>query len=344
MLFRVFRFAVEPQHILPVAARVTLALLLQPALVLLEHKLPDSLLFRPAASHLPSQIVAPSPFGLDAAVDSPVVSLRPLSYIQARSKFRAPVFAGFGDVGEHFVGQQIFDAFSFLGVHSHALVKKVLGAGRRAALEPHFASGDLLFQLGEGQPQKGWPLVNQLVKQDPQGPDVDLESLLLPEKQLRRHVLEGAAEGFVDVAGDVGGAEVAELGLPVLRQQNVFGLDVAVHDFLLVEIFHAPQDFAEQSHFAGPGEIADRFLVLLEAAARQVLEVDDNIISGDLVVQKVDDVFLAEGLVDAQFGDLVVVVPFDDLEDLELVEQQVAGEEDFVEGVAVQLFEFVEVF
>jgi hypothetical protein len=78
-------------------------------------------------------------------------------------------------------------------------------------------------------------------------PDIDLDVVLLPGE----HDLGGAVVAGGDVAGhlgvlDAGEAEVADLQVTVLVDEDVAGLQVAVHDAGRVHVLQAAQDLVEE--------------------------------------------------------------------------------------------------
>lgn len=94
-----------------------------------------------------------------------------------------------------------------------------------------FLIGDVLVLGLEGR-----LAASQFVQQHSQGPDVDPLIVGSPLDDFRRHVVDGPTEGLPLVEGRVSGpAEVGQLQHPVL-DQYVLGLDVPVHDVLVVHV------------------------------------------------------------------------------------------------------------
>merc|ERR1719161_1402844 len=88
----------------------------------------------------------------------------------------------------------------------------------------------------------------KLVRDEPHAPDVAGEAVGFAVRPLRGHVDAGAEEGlgnFSGVAHDLGDAEVAELHVARVIEQDVLGLDVTVQDRITVQEGQAVENLME---------------------------------------------------------------------------------------------------
>lgn len=96
-------------------------------------------------------------------------------------------------------------------------------------------------------PRKQWLPLQHLGKDAARAPDIDLDVVLLP----RQHDLGRAVVARRDVARhlrvlDAREPEVADLEVAVLVDEDVGGLEVAVHDAGAVDVFEAAKDLIEE--------------------------------------------------------------------------------------------------
>ncbi len=86
----------------------------------------------------------------------------------------------------------------------------------------------------------GWPAREELEENDSQGVEVGLGGGHLASGLLRRHVAHGAEDvprlGDLALGEGSGDAEVDHLGLAVLAEEDVQGLDVAMDDPILMGV------------------------------------------------------------------------------------------------------------
>ena len=108
-------------------------------------------------------------------------------------------------------------------------------------------------------------VVEQLVQQDAQRPDIGLFALSLAEQNFGGHVLVSSAKSLAHFVGIVHGAptEIAELDVEVGIQQDVLGLEVSVHDVAVVDVLHSQRSLVKELHFQ---HLADLVLVPVEVA------------------------------------------------------------------------------
>ena len=97
-------------------------------------------------------------------------------------------------------------------------------------------------------------------------------------------------------------SEVADLGGPVDRHEDVFGLDVAVGDLLRVKVVEAVQNLSEEVR-----DLVEREVVVSagdvfpEIAVAKLLD-DHDVIRAVEDVDHLDDVLVVHALVYAEFG------------------------------------------
>src|SRR5690606_10360622 len=126
-------------------------------------------------------------------------------------------------------------------------------------------------------------------RQDAEAVDVGAYAGGLALEDLRRHV-ERRADALVAVlAHEDAGAEVAELGAALAREEDVRRLDVAVEDRVLVGVGQALRDVEHQ-----PESLLERQLALLqeeevEGPALAVLERQERAVAGRVAVVGGDD-------------------------------------------------------
>ena len=84
----------------------------------------------------------------------------------------------------------------------------------------------------------------QLKQQDPQAPNIQLQTLISMAKYLGREILPGATNSppSFSVFYQASETQIGQFGAEGIVQQNVFGLDVSMEDVLLVQRFHPPAD------------------------------------------------------------------------------------------------------
>lgn len=111
--------------------------------------------------------------------------------------------------------------------------------------------------------------VEEFVKKDAETPDVDLGGLVEVLDDFGRHVLDGAAEGMLCVFLVLGGpAEVADLGVALGVEENVFGLEVAVDYVSVVQVVDGQAHLVEEdedlvlSQLLLPPEVAEQAALL----------------------------------------------------------------------------------
>lgn len=143
-------------------------------------------------------------------------------------------------------------------------------------------------------------------QQHSQTPHVHFLVVVLFLEYFRGHVLEGAAKG-VSLSVLSGPAEVTQLDVQVLVQQNVFGLDISMHDSGVVHVLHGLANLSEKGlHlFAVEGGVFSE--ILEEIALRGVFEHQVDLVGLVEVVEESDYVLVGQLLVDGDF-------PFDCLE------------------------------
>lgn len=141
--------------------------------------------------------------------------------------------------------------------------------------------------------------VEQLIEQNPQGPDVCLQGLRIALEYLESHVVVGPTETLsIFFSGKIiGPAEVGDLGVEMVVEENVFELQVPMHDLLAVEMGDGAADLGEELDSVVVVEL-DLLEVVVEVAVFQVLqnEVEVLVVFEEGVER--DDVGVFHGLVD----------------------------------------------
>ena len=110
--------------------------------------------------------------------------------------------------------------------------------------EVDFLLNDISINLKNTLAAKGGLLEVHLVEQYPETPHVDPLVIKLVLVNLGRDVLVGPAEGIPLglLADRCGPAEIANLGVESLIQQNILGLNIAVHEPPVVDFLHPQAD------------------------------------------------------------------------------------------------------
>mmetsp|Transcript_29222 Transcript_29222/g.68388 ORF Transcript_29222/g.68388 Transcript_29222/m.68388 type:complete len:288 (+) Transcript_29222:361-1224(+) len=114
----------------------------------------------------------------------------------------------------------------------------------------------------------GIPAEGELEQDQPKGPDVGAVRVARARQSLRRHVARAADEGFAEAVGGVElrrDAEVGNLHLASLVQQDVGGLQVAVHLMVLLvqvveSIEHLQPYLGEAQLVAQPFRMSTHFI------------------------------------------------------------------------------------
>ena len=133
---------------------------------------------------------------------------------------------------------------------------------------------------------KGRVPADELIREHAQRPVIDLLRMLTTLYHLRRKVVWSSAHGVTTVVGCMDRpTKVGNLNLAVDANEDVFGLDVAVHDALLVDVRDGEAELSE--HHAGLvlGETALLRKVVEELPAGAELGDEPNVVLGrdDLV-------------------------------------------------------------
>ena len=184
-----------------------------------------------------------------------------------------------------------------------------------------FGSKDV-FHFGEGVAFEGRSSVDHFIEQDAECPDVGGGSVGDAEDDLGGHVLEGAADGALEVGGggESGGpAEVAEFDVELVVEQHVFGLDVPVEHPPLVQVPQRPRGAAEEAQRQPAGQPLLRVDEVEEAPVRRVLEQDVDRVADLQAVDELDDVRVAELRVQTDLQPQVLPVLLLQLGDVDLI-------------------------
>ena len=138
---------------------------------------------------------------------------------------------------------------------------------------------DLVEDGGGAVPHEGPLPAEQLVEDHARGEDVAAPVELLAADLLRAHVVDGAhhhARLGDPGPAELGDAEVHDLHRAVLEQADVRGLDVAVHDAVLVREVQAAQHLHHDLQLLLQEERLSRAHQRLEVHAREQLHRDEG--------------------------------------------------------------------
>lgn len=116
-----------------------------------------------------------------------------------------------------------------------------------------------VFLLQDVLPLKGTSVVKHFVEQHSETPNVHLVVLDVLVQNFGRQVFLGSTESLPHEPVSEGGAEteIAELDIVGFGEQNILGLDISVHDLLLMQVTKGRDDLREgleDSFFGEPLE------------------------------------------------------------------------------------------
>ena len=182
------------------------------------------------------------------------------------------------------------------------LLDQVPRLGTDEARNGHVTPGNLALGL-DGRVLERRLAAQELIREHAQAPQVDglaVEVLLAAGlDHLRGQVVEGAAHGVAAVVGRVHApAEVRDLDLAVDADQDVLGLDIAVHDVLLMQIFQGGGHLRDVLRGLPLWEARLLAQVLVQLAAARELENEEDAFAVVEVPEQAQDVGVAQVALD----------------------------------------------
>lgn len=141
---------------------------------------------------------------------------------------------------------------------------------------------DLVEQLMHILILKRQPSTKHHIKNNPTTPNINLRpSIHAPSNDLWRSIIRTPTTRpqKIPIANLVGQAEISNLDVQVVIQQDVFGFEIAVDDFEPVRVFDARDDLLEEFASAGFGHAAVGDDVVEEFASG-VFEDEDDVGGG----------------------------------------------------------------
>ena len=212
--------------------------------------------------------------------------------------------------------QRLVGGDALLRVDGQAAADEVLGLGGDAAPvldggEAVVGAEDGLHLLEVGVAVEGGVAAQQEVGDDADGPQVDGLAVAGLAEDLGRHVAGGAAGGGQDVelvlVHDAREPEVGDEQVGVVlgrAEQQVLGLEVAVHDAVLVEVGNGRQHRADQVRRVRLVVRALAADAVEQLAAQRQVGDEVEVVHGLEVVDEREDVLVAHRDL-SQHGDLV---------------------------------------
>jgi hypothetical protein len=246
----------------------------------------------------------------------------------------------------------LLDSHPAVRVRSENALKEVDGL-RGDEPGDRIVPGEYLFVEGGGVGiLKGQAAADHGEEDDPAGPDVDPQACVFlagdhfggrvagrPAGGLEQLDLVGAAEPLVGVRQP----EVHDLYAPVEVDQQVLGLEVAVHHFQRVDVLDPVQDLLEDAAGLGLGQAFLLDDVVEQLALGDVLHHEEQLLLGLDDFVELDDVGVPDELEDVHFPrDALDVCDVHDLallEDLDghgLLGEGVVGQLDLAEGALAE--------
>ena len=119
--------------------------------------------------------------------------------------------------------------------------------------------------------------MQQLIENDTHRPQVRLEGVLSDRNDFRGHIVVGPANTLAGVliAAVAGPPEIAKLDIKIGVEQKVLGLEIAMHNLVLVEVLHAQGSLVKEPKGELLGQTGVRIYVKIE---RVVLgELDEHV-------------------------------------------------------------------
>jgi len=103
-----------------------------------------------------------------------------------------------------------------------------------------------ISHLLDGTVLEGGFHVNHFIKQDAQGPDINLVGLLELQIDFRGHVFKGSTESILHGVLSATCSKIAQKRPEILGDHDVFGLDVSMNEIVGVKIINRLGDFIEE--------------------------------------------------------------------------------------------------
>lgn len=143
-----------------------------------------------------------------------------------------------GELLKHWVVEDFFGGRTVLGIFLKDFFEKRFAVLFQILVDDDGQVVHLVFNHVHHSPLVGRLSMQQFIEQHSELPNVDFEIVSDFVHDFGRHVLGSATDGHSDIflLDEFGPSEVAELHGEVLVQEDVFGLDVSMGDFVLVEI------------------------------------------------------------------------------------------------------------
>lgn len=140
----------------------------------------------------------------------------------------------------------------------------------------------------------------ELIKEDTERPNVRGEGIGLKIENFRTHVQRSTANGggHVGVLEDGGETEVANFRSTIM-EEDIFGLDIAVHNFLRMEIVHCIENL-DKNFFDG-GFRLRIFYEMSKIAIITEFENEVNVFIVEFKIVESDDVRMFDGFEEEDF-------------------------------------------